>query len=636
MRLLFIQLPLMDHGHHYVLGNIPYATSTLAAYLKKNFNSSIQIDHLPSVIAHFGSNGIIERYITSTAPDCICFTSYLWNVERNLSIIRNVREKLTDVKIIMGGPEIVPGSWVLNKNRDEVDVFVVGEGEWFFSCYMCGSTQWLHHTMINGNRVFIQPQEELLPVEKIVEPVLNRHLHPMIDGSLFYEMTRGCPYRCTYCYYSKNCKTVRELPFEHLLDFLDSKYQFELKEIYLLSPTFNITPGFHDKLKELALRNNGIELHTEMRTENIDRKTALLLHEAGFRSLEVGLQTITEKSRKKIKRTGRVEEELQGMEFLKEAGIDLKIGIIPGLPGDSPEGFQKTVDHLTERGFAENIELYPLMLLPGTAIRDHGDRSEVQYQHKPPYFLKKGWGFNFNDIQNLINETEKTTGLTHNIRRLPDFCVEEKNGLVSGISFWADSIAAWDGKRFAQHIDTAVFTFFINLIYPQMLADGLQVLFNGLPTEHQLYHIVFSTDELLNESVISTFLMNSDRDSFQRRIHLYSEWENGFSIRAYQLFKSSEKFIIAEKKYELITPVFRIDRVNAAILDFYPSDDPPDVVIAEGEFGFIKNIITERYRDCNERISFENKKEKKDFYRSAEIEYIEWPYNFTIMKFKNS
>jgi radical SAM superfamily enzyme YgiQ (UPF0313 family) len=186
----------------------------------------------------------------------------------------------------------------------------------------------------------------------------------MSDGSVFLELTRGCPYRCSYCYYSRSYKKVREIPFDRLTDVI--KKRDDISEIYILSPTFDRSADFIKNLETLKGLNHNVRLHTEMRTDRITPEIAKLIYDAGFRSLEVGLQSLNKRALVSVNRESSPEKELAGMAYLRDAGLELKIGIIPGLPGDDPENFINTIDILVEHGFNESIELYPLMVLPGT------------------------------------------------------------------------------------------------------------------------------------------------------------------------------------------------------------------------------------------------------------------------------
>ncbi len=366
MRLLFIQLPLLDHGYGYVNGNVEYAPAAISSYLKKRFGYRLCIEQLPSVLSNFASNSIILRFIEKSAPQVISFTCYVWNVERNLKIARALKIRNKGIITVFGGPEISRQSWALSRKREEVDFFVSGEGEWFFERFFGNGNALKYSQNINGNNLIVQPENELIPSVTIEEPFINRRLNTMADGSIFIELVRGCPYRCIYCFYSKNSYQVRQLPFDRLISAVEMKEPFNIREIYILAPTFNRIRGIEEKIELLRRRNRGVRLHTEMRASGVNRDMARMLYSAGFRSLEIGIQTLNKRALHIIGRNADVEGEIRGMTELRDAGIDLKIGLIPGLPGDTLEDFKGAIDRLTELGFGDNLEIYPLMILPGT------------------------------------------------------------------------------------------------------------------------------------------------------------------------------------------------------------------------------------------------------------------------------
>ena len=105
-----------------------------------------------------------------------------------------------NIQIIIGGAEINHGSISLITTRDYVDYFVIGEGEWFFQKLLTGQDLSQYEININDNRIIYQPECELIPSADIFEPFTGRMINTMSDGSMFLELSRGCPYKCSYCY----------------------------------------------------------------------------------------------------------------------------------------------------------------------------------------------------------------------------------------------------------------------------------------------------------------------------------------------------------------------------------------------------------------------------------------------------
>ncbi|MCU0846411.1 MAG: radical SAM protein [Spirochaetes bacterium] len=626
MKILFIQLPLTVHSCGYIAGNVEYASAVISGNLHARFGKKHEYESLPFILSSFASDSVILKYLENVRPDIIAFTSYLWNIERSLEIAEKIKSLNSEIKIIFGGPEINSGSAALQKKRGYIDSFVTGEGEWFFGRYLSGLDLARYTKRLRGNHIIVQPEDELVPPGRIFDPLSGKRLSPMLDGSVFIELARGCPYRCAYCLYSKNYKIIREMPFKVLTDAVTLE---GVKEIYILSPAFNCTSGFTDRLKTLAGVNKGVALHSEMRAAGIDASTAGLLFDAGFRSMEVGLQTMNAGPLKEIGRNTDPEEELKGILLLKEKGLDLKIGIIPGLPGDTHDGFIKTIDRLIALGLGENIELYPLMLLPGTSLRERAVAEGIEFQHKPPYYYLGGWGMSFNEMVDITRYFEDATGFSHDEDILPDFSSSESGGYCKGVRFNGDDPAEWDGRRYENIIDTNVFSFHIYFKHAPSATRGLRSLLRHL-NDGGLFNIIFYTEEAINEKLIGEILIQTEKENLTRRLNVFGRWPDGLSVRIYHVYENPAISDITDE-YAFIKPIYMITETNLSSLKVL--DAEKSYLVAAGLFGKSREKII-KSGIGPESIAFEDEDESFEFYREKEYEYIKYPFSFRIEDYR--
>lgn len=630
MKILFIQLPLIDHGYNYVDGNILYAPASLSSYIKKNFKN-IFTEVLSVEISNFASDKIITKYILETSPDIVAFCTYLWNAERHLKIAEIIKEQNSSIKIIFGGPEVQAESFLFYKQRKQVDLFFSGEGEWFFKNYFNNINFNNHKKIFNENTIISQPQNELISDSEITEPFTSKMLNPLPDGSIFLELTRGCPYKCSYCFYSKNSYKIREIPFQNLVKAIEMSNFLSLNEIYILSPTFNKTKDFKENLKLLSKINKNIKLHTEMRASGIDKETANLIYKAGFRSLEVGLQSLNIKALEKIGRHGNIEEELIGIKNLKDANIEIKIGIIPGLPGDNVNTFKQTIDELVSKGFSDNIEFYPLMLLPGTKIRNEVKQENINFQKKPPYFIIESNGFTFDNILDLKEYIEQITGFYSLEKRLPDLTINRESKYFNSCMFDGNIISNWESKLYNEIIDSNVFNFHANIDKEIDLFIALQKLFSDKKETSELYNVVLITDIFFDENIIINFLNEFEVDNFYRRIHIYDSWSKGNRISFYQITKSIECFEKLYTNYQLIEPVLKITEKNIQKFKEYIEtfEAPINILLSEKVYEINKDFFLDVYQSFLENISFTNDNDYKLFMKDCGHELIEYSINFS-------
>jgi len=620
MKILFIQLPLIDHSYGYVNGNIDYAPAVISSYIKKNYDDII-CQTLPSVLSNFCSDEIIIKYAAAEAPDVICFTSYLWNVERNLRLSGMIREKLESVLILFGGPEISEGSIALSSHHPEVDIFISGEGEWFFDSFLSGRD--IRYIDVENNSVAVQSEFELISKEKIVEPFSVNRLNTLIDGSVFIEMTRGCPYKCSYCFYSKNQQKVRELPFSLLTDVITKRG--EIKEIYILSPTFDRSKDFISHLKALKSMNHQVSLHTEIRTDRITPEIAELMYDAGFRSLEVGLQSMNKKALGNVKRETDPERELDGIENLAEAGIDLKIGIIPGLPGDDIKSFTKTIDVLCDRGFGDFVELYPLMILPGTAIREKSEKDKISFQNKPPYYFLEGWNFKFENIKKLSNYMEQKTGMSSKVFYLPDFTNSSNSLYTRGLIFKGDS-EPWPVEKIACEVDTIVTDIHITVNVTENFYINLNKFISAVD-QSRLYNMIIYSDVLINDAILINTVKEFETDNFYRRLNVFNSFSEGALFHFFHIIDNMTQYLEAVEKYSFINPVLLVNSTSVKEILKNDFNDIP-LLLEDGIYPELKEFLISAYNENPEYVAFKNENEMQEFYNDLGIDAVKFPFNF--------
>ncbi len=613
--ILFVQLPLNDHGNNYVAGNTPYASAVLSAYINLRLGDMAKAEYIPVEFCNYASNELLSRYIIRKNPDILGFVCYLWNIERNIEIARILQKDSSfSSKIIFGGAEITEDSIFLN--IEGINYFS-GEGEWFFYNYLKGRID------LDNIHYIKQPPDEQTDVLDIVEPFVNNYLNSSFDNSVFIEMTRGCPYKCVYCSYSKNLKKVRELAPDILSKAIEKAQKRGIREIYILSPTFDRAPHFKSTLRELSDINN-LQLHTELRTDKIDRETAEQLRLAGFASLEVGIQTLTSSALEKSGRKDRIEKEIEGIHNLKDNGIFLKIGIIPGLPGDSPQSFNEGLNRLCEEGLESEIELYPLMVLPGTVIRSKASEYAINYMEKPPYYQLSNSSFTEEDIQTAKSIIEKKSGLYTVSDLRPDFFHEELSSLCKGIFLSTDD-ADWEESFDTVPQDSYVFSYFVQT---EDIARLIPPLMRLVPI-NKLYNIVILSETVFDDDALIAYLGKIEEDCFYRRVHHFEDWLRGTRVMFHQVVKNKTSYMEIYERNTVIEPLYYTDSESNTVTNA----DPMAIILPTKANDADIEDVSERYAEYPEMIRFFRYGQYKDFTDKAGIQNIKPNPYFSIRNY---
>ncbi len=408
MKIALIQLPVNDPNNLYIEGNVFLA----AGYLKASINSvnkKYDISIIPDNIAKFGSDFSVIKWILDNNFEVVGFTNYMWNIERHLFIVEKIKEVNKEIIVIFGGPEITSDFSNVN-----VDIIVVGEGEILFKKILNDIEA------KNFQKIYINTC--LNNLEEVSNPYINGILDIHDNVSVFLETMRGCPYKCKYCFYSKDFSKVRYFSLDIVGEVLRIANDKQAKEIYIMDPSFNVSKNFINKLKFIGKHNyNKIPLHTEMYLEAIDKEIADLMQLAGFQSIEAGLQSYNEKTLKAINRFFDEKKFLYGAKLLKERNIWPKLGVIIGLPFDTLDSFQRTLEFTIENDLYYYMEVYFLSILPGTKLKDEAELYRIEYMKKPPYYVLSSNGMSEYALFESISIYENYTDFQYYPDIIPHF-----------------------------------------------------------------------------------------------------------------------------------------------------------------------------------------------------------------------
>jgi hypothetical protein len=129
----------------------------------------------------------------------------------------------------------------------------------------------------------------------------------------------------------------------------------------------------------------------EIRAEFIDSEIAGLF--AGVHcSLQIGLQSAHHEVLANVNRTIDTVKYAEKISLLNSAGAIFGLDLIYGLPGDTFDGFQESLNYAL--GLQPNhLDIFPLAVIPGTALYDHAESFSLNSLQDAPYTLISSPGF---------------------------------------------------------------------------------------------------------------------------------------------------------------------------------------------------------------------------------------------------
>ena len=426
---LLVQLPIPPPGPQPIQGNVPLAAAYLKLFAQRRGLEGWQIEILPARLCNRLGDRALVAAILDRRPQLVGFTCYLWNIQRTIWIAQQLKAAQPEIRILLGGPEITGDNrWVLE--QPAIDLAAIGEGEQTFvdllSALRRRPFDRRHpRAMELAAAVCRRRARRSTDLDLISSPYIEGILDAAEEQTMLMETSRGCRYRCKFCYYPKSYDSIYRMSVGQIEANLRHACQRGVKEIYLLDPTLNQRPDFAGFLRLLAQGNPDRQFtySAELRAEGIRAETARLLREANFQEVEVGLQSVDPEAQKLMGRHVSLEAFERGARAMLDEGIRVRVDLILGLPGDTVDSVRRGLEYLDRvRPFSE-LQVFNLSILPGTAFRQTAGDLGLEYQPRPPYYVLKTPTLDLEDLYGLMEEAQDVFGIVFDALPPPE--VEE-------------------------------------------------------------------------------------------------------------------------------------------------------------------------------------------------------------------
>jgi hypothetical protein len=251
------------------------------------------------------------------------------------------------------------------------------------------------------------------------------------EEMLLLETSRGCRFRCKFCYYWKSYDQTYYLADDTIRASLRHAAERGAREVFLLDPTLNQRKDFADLLRVLAEGNAGgrFTYFGELRAEGVTEETARLLREANFTEVEVGLQSIDREAMTRMDRKNNLRAFERGVRAMMKEGIRVKVDLIVGLPGDTVESVRRGLRYVHGNGLCSDLQVFNLAVLPGTAFREEAAELGLVYQPRPPYYVLATPSLGRTDLFGLMQEAQELFGIEFDAQPQPvlDFTEKDQN-----------------------------------------------------------------------------------------------------------------------------------------------------------------------------------------------------------------
>lgn len=408
------------------------AVYSLRACVDEVFRSCIEI-------AEYTINNRSEEILADIyrrKPDIVAFSCYIWNWSMISGLLTELPKVLPSARIWLGGPEVSFNAEEVLGKYPAVTGIMIGEGEETFrelTEYYCegtaygggernadgGNREWnpgdgkkeqsadcgdigeYRHVGLHAirgivyrqqsgrkacNGIFHTPDRELTDVSAL--PFLYDDLEPFGNKIIYYESSRGCPYRCSYCLSSID-KKVRLRDIDTVKRELQFFLDHNIKQVKFVDRTFNCN---HEHAKAiwqyLAEHDNGVtNFHFEIEADMITEEELRILAQMrpGLAQMEIGVQTVNSETLREIRRTADIDKIRKVVRRIEEGrNIHVHLDLIAGLPYEDYDSFVHSFNSVYAMR-PHQLQLGFLKVLKGSYLWEKTADYEIRYTDAPPY-----------------------------------------------------------------------------------------------------------------------------------------------------------------------------------------------------------------------------------------------------------
>ena len=319
--------------------------------------------------------GFVGRYIEKANPAFLGFSIIDGNIDASLAIAKLIKEKYPHIKILMGGNGIevldfgkLPNAQYKTKEYTFIDAFSRGDGE--MTIIEILKSDWSESSLMNikglvwnCNGVFIhnktRPNIDMdsLPFPDYSALEDNYYYKSTYQYNVPLVMSRGCPYRCSFCSVPDFIPEFRYRTIDNVIEEIEHWVAKGQTNFFCHDSIINGNPKwlkqFCETIIEKGLKitfGGNMRLQAPMR----DLDTMRLYRKAGLMKMITGFESASEpvlRHMKKYTDTQGVREIFENVRQINkenEYPMQFAMQIIIGYLNEGEDDFQQTLNFISE------------------------------------------------------------------------------------------------------------------------------------------------------------------------------------------------------------------------------------------------------------------------------------------------
>lgn len=352
-------------------------------------HSCFALFYLRTTIADCGydykivENSINDQYldicnnIFVEKPDILVLPIYIWNRDIIEYLLSDIKKVLPNLIVVVGGPEASYNAEYYLNNYN-IDFLIKGAGEKAFY-------ELAQEGFKSPQRLISKPNYSF---NEVAFPYQNQDKEQLKHKYVYYESSRGCPFKCSYCLSSREEQRLEYKDIDTVKDELQRLIAFDPTIIKFIDRSFNVNQSFAKAVWAYLIDlNPACTFHFEIHPSFIDQEMLELLTKARKQlfQFEIGVQSTNPLTLQAINRdTNWDPDRLALQNILKLDNIHFHLDQIAGLPYEDYQSLQNSFNSIIGLK-PDHYQTGILKVLFGTEMYDKQKEYDLVYSSKPPY-----------------------------------------------------------------------------------------------------------------------------------------------------------------------------------------------------------------------------------------------------------
>ena len=391
------------------------------------------------------------RRIEKFKADIVGMSVNVWNRDKVFDLAARLKERSPAPCIVAGGQEVTNSVTDYLADVGALDYVIDGEGEVSFKSFLeywdPGSRRLGDVSGVPGlcyrkdGAVARTPKAEPLASLDDFPSVALAGLVPVkktVALGVLIESTRGCPFRCSFCYEAARKGKPASMSLDRLGREIDHMTGRGAQSFHMMDPILcNSDPErvrLVSRILEEAEKRHGRPIRISVEAYGDQISPEIAEHLGKRATVDIGLQSTNPDTIKAIHRPFTRDRFCRGVRHLRGAGAAVNIYLITGLPYETfvtaARGIRFALEQRPTRLFQNELSL-----LNGTELRRRAEEYGYDFDLTPPYLARSSkWmsSFEMNVLNRLGKDIERRHNLSFSARPLSRPVVPCSEALTGG------------------------------------------------------------------------------------------------------------------------------------------------------------------------------------------------------------